>query len=273
MNELQMERLTNLVTNPYTWLLFAFAISLPYILKYLRRFYPDNVRKKMEKEEACMIENNAKPKVKQLNRIFLLSMFTIPTLFFSVLYLLNYDILHHDGIVIGFDLRTLFILSAYGSVLLVMSLSIIYKDKVAKYFAHDELKGYFSLCGEDSKFKKTFIYNFFDKHGFKILLFIIGMVVLWSAMTLNNYTIFNKNNMIFSKFYEIETKVKQYKEIEKIEFLTQNKCQNIKIYFNDNTIWDLKEYKELKYRGNKKKLVEFVSTKSGIKVKNIVRRN
>jgi hypothetical protein len=73
-NELQWERLENLVTNPYTWVLFVFAMSLPYVLKFSRRFYPKKLQEKMKKEEACTLEFNQKPKIKFLNKVMVTGM-------------------------------------------------------------------------------------------------------------------------------------------------------------------------------------------------------
>ena len=61
-----MEKLKYLFTNPYTWLFFAFILSLPYILTYMRRFYPKELQKQMEKEEACTLKRNQKPEMKTM---------------------------------------------------------------------------------------------------------------------------------------------------------------------------------------------------------------
>lgn len=69
------ERAMNLLTNPYTWVLFIFVMLLPYILKYIRRFYPESLREKMEKEEACTLEYQENPKVQMLYKIIQASFF------------------------------------------------------------------------------------------------------------------------------------------------------------------------------------------------------
>ena len=61
-----MEKLKYLLTNPYSWLLFAFILSLPYVLTYMRRFYPKELQKQMEKEEACTLKRNEKPEMKTM---------------------------------------------------------------------------------------------------------------------------------------------------------------------------------------------------------------
>ena len=61
-----MEKLKYLFTNPYTWLFFAFILSLPYVLTYMRRFYPKELQKQMEKEEACTLKRNQKPEMKTM---------------------------------------------------------------------------------------------------------------------------------------------------------------------------------------------------------------
>jgi len=73
-NEKQIEMLTNLVTNPYAWVFFIFTMSLPYTLIFIRRFYPEKLRDKMEKEEACTLKYNQKPEVKLYNNLVLLGM-------------------------------------------------------------------------------------------------------------------------------------------------------------------------------------------------------
>ena len=63
-----MEKLKYLLANPYAWLLFAFILSLPYVLTYMRRFYPKELQKKMEKEDACMLEATQRPEMKTIRR-------------------------------------------------------------------------------------------------------------------------------------------------------------------------------------------------------------
>jgi heme/copper-type cytochrome/quinol oxidase subunit 4 len=64
-----MERLTYLFTNPYTWLLIVFISVLPYALKYIRRFYPEELQKQMEYEEACTLKLNQKHEMKQMRKV------------------------------------------------------------------------------------------------------------------------------------------------------------------------------------------------------------
>ena len=63
-----MEKLKYLFTNPYTWLFIVFVFALPYVLKYIRRFYSKELQKKMEKEDACMLEANQRPEMKIVRR-------------------------------------------------------------------------------------------------------------------------------------------------------------------------------------------------------------
>ena len=63
-----MEKLKYLLTNPYVWLFFAFVLSLPYVITYMRRFYSKELQKKMEKEDACMLEANQRPEMKTMRR-------------------------------------------------------------------------------------------------------------------------------------------------------------------------------------------------------------
>ena len=75
MSELQLERLTNMINNPYTWILVVFAMTLPSILKYIRRFYPESLCEKMEKEEACALEYNQKPQIKSYNKLVIFGIY------------------------------------------------------------------------------------------------------------------------------------------------------------------------------------------------------
>ena len=65
-----MEKLIYLFTNPYTWLFIVFTISLPYVFKYMRRFYPEKLQEQMAKEEVCTLEKSKKPEMKRLQKIF-----------------------------------------------------------------------------------------------------------------------------------------------------------------------------------------------------------
>jgi len=85
-NELQWERFENFVTNPYTWLLFVFTVSLPYILRYIRRFYPEKLQENMKKEEACALEFNQKPKIKFLNKVMTTGMISSVVISYLITY-------------------------------------------------------------------------------------------------------------------------------------------------------------------------------------------
>jgi len=63
-----MEKLIYLFSNPYTWLFIIFTFSLPYILKYMRRFYPKKLQQQMAEEEACILEINTKPEMKAMRK-------------------------------------------------------------------------------------------------------------------------------------------------------------------------------------------------------------
>ena len=65
-----MEDLKYLFSNPYVWLFIIFSFSLPYILKYIRRFYPEKLQQQMAKEEVCILEKSKKPEMKHLQKIF-----------------------------------------------------------------------------------------------------------------------------------------------------------------------------------------------------------
>jgi len=65
-----MEKLKYFLTNPYTWLFIIFIFSLPYILKYMRHFYPEKLQEQMAEEEVCTLEKSKKPEMKRLQKIF-----------------------------------------------------------------------------------------------------------------------------------------------------------------------------------------------------------
>ena len=69
------ERLLNLITNPYTWAFIVFTMALPYILQYMRRFYPEKLRKQMEKEEACTLEKQQKPEMRRVRKYMFIGFF------------------------------------------------------------------------------------------------------------------------------------------------------------------------------------------------------
>lgn len=51
------------------WIFILMSMALLPILMYLRRFYPDSVREKMQREEACTLAVNQKPEMKRLRKI------------------------------------------------------------------------------------------------------------------------------------------------------------------------------------------------------------
>ena len=88
MNEKQIEMLTNLVSNPYTWLFFAFVISVGYILQYMRRFYPKSWQEAMAKEEACTLEFQKKHEMKLIRKIVLLGFLSSLGISYLIVYYL-----------------------------------------------------------------------------------------------------------------------------------------------------------------------------------------
>ena len=123
MSEQQLERLTNLVTNPYTWLFLIFAMSLPYLLKYIRRFYPSTLREKMDKEEACTIAHQKKPEMQFVQKILVFG------LLFSIVvsYVITYQLLSN----LENSLRTFqnIFLGIYFPIMLV---GLFYEHRIAK---------------------------------------------------------------------------------------------------------------------------------------------
>ncbi|PTB88174.1 hypothetical protein C9925_00015 [cyanobacterium G8-9] len=259
MNELQIERLTNLLTNPYTWIGIVAIFSLTFILPYIRRFYPQSWQEAMAKEEACNIEHQQRPEIRRLRNIFFINSIFIVL----ICYLYVYQILE-------FEDNKILIIKAFSrpiDVFIILVSMLILLAGVIMTFYEKKIVGK-KNC--ENVIVGARVMNFFGYIlGIPMLLAVLFAIIFLPR----HYTVFDVNGIKYSKLYEWGSHQKKYSDISKIEFLTKQKCQNIKIYFNDNTIWDLKEYKELKYRGNKKKLVEFVSTKSGIEVKNIVKRN
>jgi len=68
MNTQAVEHFKTIFTNPYTWMMFAFILTLPYLLKYMRRFFPKKLQKKIEKEEACDLEYRQQPEIVRLRK-------------------------------------------------------------------------------------------------------------------------------------------------------------------------------------------------------------
>jgi len=122
-NEQQTQMLTNLVTNPYTWLFFVFIIALPYVLQYLRRFYSKSWQKAMAKEEACRLEHHKKPEMKLVRKIINIGFLSM--LFVS--YVLSFHLLTD----LVNPLKT-FTYIFFGGAMLIMAVSIYYESKIKK---------------------------------------------------------------------------------------------------------------------------------------------
>jgi len=84
--EQQLERLTNLVTNPYAWIFFTFLISLPYILKFVRRCYSKNLQESMEKEESCTLEFQKSKERKSIRNFTLIGFFSLVIVSYIFIY-------------------------------------------------------------------------------------------------------------------------------------------------------------------------------------------
>jgi len=123
MNEQQSEMLTNLVTNPYTWVLFAFAMTLPYILKFLRRLYPKHWQEAMAKEEACTLIHQQKPEMKLVRRILTIGILGIVLLSYIIVFHVLSDVVNPLDTVINFV--------AIGAIPVVLT-AVSYENKIKK---------------------------------------------------------------------------------------------------------------------------------------------
>ena len=92
MSERQWCMIKNLVTNPYTWVFFVFALSLPMILRYIRRFYPKSLQEAMEKEEACTLELNRRPEMKRLRKFMFIGLFCVVLISYLLSFYLLSDV-------------------------------------------------------------------------------------------------------------------------------------------------------------------------------------
>lgn len=75
MNEQALQHLKYLLTNPYTWLLLIFTICVPYVLKYMRRFYSKKLQEQIKKEEACNLELHQKPEMQRTRKNMMVGTF------------------------------------------------------------------------------------------------------------------------------------------------------------------------------------------------------
>jgi heme/copper-type cytochrome/quinol oxidase subunit 4 len=80
----QLERLT---TNPYAWVFFGFIILLPYILKFLRRFYPKHWQEVMQKEASCILEFQKSKERKSIRNFTLIGFFLSVMVSYVFIYL------------------------------------------------------------------------------------------------------------------------------------------------------------------------------------------
>ncbi len=123
MDDQALERLLNLINNPYTWGLFVFVMALPYILKYMRRWYPKSWQESMAKEEACTLEYQQKPEMKFIRRILSIGLVSVVL----ISYVLAYYILPN----IEYHLKTFRDLFLIGAVIIVI-LTIYFESKIKK---------------------------------------------------------------------------------------------------------------------------------------------
>ena len=121
MNEQQTQMLSNLVTNPYTWIFFGFIIALSYILQYLRRFYPKHWKEAIAKEEACHLEYRKKPEMKLVRKITNIGFLSI----LLISYVLSFHLL--TDLVNPLDtFKNIFLSGA----VFIMLISIYYQSKI-----------------------------------------------------------------------------------------------------------------------------------------------
>ena len=247
-----LDKLIFLISNPYIWLFIFFALSLERILIYIRRFYPKSLQEKMKKEEACTLESQNNPKVQKLHRLLSFSILLVAFCSYLLAYhILKYNenkLLHIEPFNTAESMMTI---SFFVSSLIIIFIHSVYENKINGDKNCNE-----SIIG--SKFFNVMAYVL----GIPLLILCTLIIILLPR----HYTVFNDSDMKFSTLYEWNSSSKAYRDIRKIHFLTKNKCHNIKIYFKDNSVWDLKDYSELNYRGDKRKLVEFVSDKSHIEI-------
>ena len=82
MNEQLLESLNNLISNPYT--LIFLGLIFPFILLFIRRFYPEDLRRRMEKEEDCTLKLQQKPQMTLARKVLLFGGLVIAVISFIV---------------------------------------------------------------------------------------------------------------------------------------------------------------------------------------------
>jgi len=128
-----MEKLIYLFTNPYTWLFIVLIFVLPSVLIYIRRFYPEKLQQQMAEEEACILEINTKPEMKQMRRN--VSIGFVLSLFISLLVAYYYESLEIFKIVF---------ISLMGLVA-IYSMLVEYKINKNKTCNHISVKYYIAM--------------------------------------------------------------------------------------------------------------------------------
>ena len=123
MSEYQFIMLTNILTDPYTWLVLGFIISVGYILRYIRRLYPKSLQEAMEKEEACTLRYQKNPEIKLIRKI--INMGLLSMLFIS--YILSFHVLTD----LVNPLYTFMNIFLSGAVLIIV-IGDYYKGKIKK---------------------------------------------------------------------------------------------------------------------------------------------
>ena len=138
------------------WIFFLMCMALLPILMYVRRFYPDSVREKMQREEACTLEVNQKPEMKRLRKIVFIGL----VLSVVISYILAYYLLP----VMQTQFK-MFVNISIGSTSLVAGYSMLSEYKINKdKNCNDKIVGY--------KFIKWF--SIFSLIGLCIMIIIVA---------------------------------------------------------------------------------------------------
>jgi len=166
-----------LFTNPYYWLFVALSMTIPYILKLLRRYYPKSLQKVIVESEAFNreLEEDKKDKIltdkiKRLEG----SIIFIPASILMLIYLL---FSYYNGIVFTPDFIFHSVLYIFASAMFFsFGIYILKGSEILNYILQDDYQRYLEIEKKSASIDP--IMNFFLKYKkiFSYIFIILGLL-------------------------------------------------------------------------------------------------
>ena len=166
-----------LFSNPYFWIYLAFGMTIPYILKLLRRFYPKSLQKIIVESEAFSRELGEDRKDKELTdkiRRFEGSIIFIPASILMLIYLL---FSYYNGVIFtpNFIFRSALFVFA-SAMFFSFGIYMLKGSEILNYILKDDYQRYLEIEKKSASIDPIIKFMLKYKNVFSYIFIILGLL-------------------------------------------------------------------------------------------------